>query len=417
MAARRRSHRLVLTARGRVFAASVVVLVVLAYAAGNPVFQLAAALGAALLAAGLIAVRLRRPRLAVARTLVPPLAAAGAPVRVTIAARNRSPRGSGAALWRDRLSFPPGATADAPLAPLASGGVRAGARTDATTLGYTTRPPRRGVVEIGPLEVELEDPFGLVRHTVVAGAAQSVVVTPQLVDLVDAGLGESSSEGEARLVQRAVLAGGDDLMTREYRRGDAMRRVHWRVSARQGELMVRQEEQRSKPEVRLAVDTRRDGYADAAPGTLAAGEAESETFEWVVRMVASIGVHLRQTGYAVSVLESADRQIEPLGAAGAADEPFLTSLATIRLGEARRPDRAPEAGGAVFAVVADPAPETLDWLLALRRPRERAVVFLPERSTTARDALLGAGFTVVLFRPDDDLAAVWAAVALAGDAA
>src|SRR5690606_41086826 len=51
----------------------------------------------------------------------------------------------------------------------------------------------------------------------------------------------SSDLGE---VEAGLAAAGDsdDVLTREYRRGDAMRRVHWRATARAGDLRVRQEE-------------------------------------------------------------------------------------------------------------------------------------------------------------------------------
>lgn len=395
------------------FAAAAVVLFVIAYSAASVVFQLGALLVAALLVAAIVVVRVHRPRLAAVRTFQPPLVSAGGTLRVVLDVRNRASSRSSAATWLDRLPFAPGATADAPLPALAPAGARYAGRGNATTVSYTVRPPRRGVLELGPFEVHTVDPFGLVRGTAVVAGTQTIVVTPGLVDLMDAGLGLSAGDGTARLIQRAMLGNDDDLMTREYRRGDAMRRVHWRVSARQGELMVRQEEQRSKPEVRLVVDTRRSGYSDAATGYVPVTEVESETFEWVVRMVASIGVHLRQAGYSVTVLESAPGQIEPFGAFGTPDEPFLASLATIRLSDSHAtPRSAPEAIGTAFAVLADPDPEALAWVISLRRPRERAIAFLPVWATRARDALFAAGWQVVLFRPSDELSAVWAAVAL-----
>ncbi|MEJ1229582.1 MAG: DUF58 domain-containing protein [Galbitalea sp.] len=85
-------------------------------------------------------------------------------------------------------------------------------------------------------------------------------------------------------------------MTREYRTGDALRRVHWRASARHGELMVRQEEQRSYPEARIILDTRTDGYG----GTISSFEFHDSGFtwfEWAITMVASIGVHLHPLGF------------------------------------------------------------------------------------------------------------------------
>src|SRR5690606_27216812 len=113
-----------------------------------------------------------------------------------------------------------------------------------------------------------------------------LVVVPDVVPLPLGGPALAEGDGAAQFAHRRALGAEDDLSTREYRPGDAMRRVHWRASARHGELMVRQEEQRSHPDVRLALDTLREGYPDAAPDPGGPGRpaVASEAFEWTVRM-------------------------------------------------------------------------------------------------------------------------------------
>ena len=97
--------------------------------------------------------------------------------------------------------------------------------------------------------------------------------------------------------------GEDDVAPREYRHGDDLRRVHWRSTARRGELMVRREEQPWQ------------SRGDAAPRhpararTGATGPAGS--FEQAVSAAASIGVHLCRAG-----LEPALRHRRGRGAAG-----------------------------------------------------------------------------------------------------
>ena len=49
-------------------------------------------------------------------------------------------------------------------------------------------------------------------------------------------------------------------MTREYRHGDPMRRVHWAATARHGSLMVRQEESVTTPEATIILDQRLSAY-------------------------------------------------------------------------------------------------------------------------------------------------------------
>ena len=421
MAAQQRRHArsLALTRRGQLYLGACVALFIVAYSAGNNEFLLAGALLSVMLVAGIVFVRVRRLRLAAVRSFSPPIVAAGATTTVSIDVRNLAPTRTAVAQWRDRLPWAPWESDTGDLRALAPAGIRFAAKGNTTTLQYAMKPPRRGVFEIGPMLATFGDPFGLVRGEAALAGTQQIVVTPEIVELHDAGLGYAAGEGNVRLVQRSVTGNDDDLMTREYRRGDALRRVHWRASARHGELMVRQEEQRSRPEVRLLVDTRRSGYSDAIDNRWRSTEPESETFEWVVRMIASIGVHLHRAGYFIHVVETAQRQIAGFGDANefaAHDDSFLASLAGIELVDAARSERIgpseQQSSGALFAVVAEPDAPTLEWILRQRRPTERAVAFVPVWSAKAYDALITAGWQCVVFTPGDDLAEVWAGVSM-----
>src|SRR5690606_2323151 len=207
-----------------------------------------------------------------------------------------------------------------------------------------------------------EDPFGFATSTVALGAPDRLVVVPAVSSLSDGGPSLADGEGEAHLVQRRVMGADDDLTTREYRIGDALRRVHWRASAKHGELMVRQEEHRSHPDARILVDTRRRGYPDAESDTGMSWSADwsSDAFEWVVRMLGSLGLHLEQAGFRVAIEETARPQIEAIGDRweGRRAEGFLTSLAGVQLLD-RTVDElaalAPADGaGPVFAILGDP---------------------------------------------------------------
>jgi uncharacterized protein (DUF58 family) len=277
---------------------------------------------------------------------------------------------------------------------------------------------RRGLYPIGPFVVEYEDPFGLVNSVRSVGEADRLVVVPEVAELPVGGPELADGEGNAVLVQRRVTGNDDDLTTREYRPGDALRRVHWRASARHGELMVRQEEHRSHPDARILIDTRQSGYPDAVPdpGDTWSPTAHSESFEWVVRMTASLGIHLDLAGFRVHIEESGVPQVEPLGErweGGRRSEGFLTSLAAIRLidrpGDPIGPGATGEPDGPVFALLADPDEPTIAWMLTRRRAGQVAVAFLLAPRAALRERLTEAGWQVVAVHEETPPDEAWRA--------
>jgi uncharacterized protein (DUF58 family) len=405
------------TARGVGLAVVGVGSGVTAYVIGRPELLYAAGFLVLLPIMGFVMVRRRPLRLTVTRTFSPRVVAAGTPTVIELAVRNVSKAHSPAAQWADRIPWSPHWAGPGVLPPLPAGATarRAG------TLRYSLRPALRGVYDIGPLDLSFTDPFGLAIGRLVVGGRQSLYVIPHVIPL---GVGLSlaiSGEGSARRIQHLATGNEDDLMTREYRTGDALRRVHWRASARHGELMVRQEEQHSYPEARLILDTRSDGYDSAGSLSEPIGPG-SGRFEWAITMIASVGVHLHRSGFLVRVLETGTQQIAPLGDANqrsGQEADFLLSLAAVRLLEPKSPlgggsgERIDDTLGPVFAVVADPSSETLRWISAQRRPYERGVAFVLGAGTGSLavfDVLEAAGWGCIPVTEADDPASVWARV-------
>jgi uncharacterized protein (DUF58 family) len=257
----------------------------------------------------------------------------------------------------------------------------------------------------------------MARSTIAVGSTDKLVVVPAIIDLPAGGPALSDGEGTAQLVQRRVTGNDDDLTTREYRIGDALRRVHWRASARRGELMVRQEEHRSHPDARIILDTRLAGYGDVDVDDTDVWHPiySSEAFEWGVRMLASLGVHLDGSGFQVTVDETGPTQLEQFGERwdGSRREAFLTSLAGVVLKDAG-PDRlerpaANDTTGPIFAVLGDPEELTLNWLIRRRRATDSGVAFLVEPREAAVTRLTEAGWVCVAVRPWDGPESAWKA--------
>lgn len=394
----RRTARMRFTRRGWITLALGIVITALAYPLGRQELLVAGVAGILLPLVGRLIARARRPRFEVLRVFSPPVVAAGGSVRVGVRIRNAAASTSTQLVWNDAIPWP----ADAPPHPLAPiPATTTAARV--VTAEYELRPPRRGVYAIGPLVVENHDPFGMAASVAALGVQDRLVVVPAVGDLPSGGPVLADGEGAAQLVQRKATGNDDDLTTREYRPGDALRRVHWRASARHGELMVRQEEHRSHPDARLVVDTRLGGYPDARAdaGETWDASSSSEAFEWVVRMTASLGMHLEANGFQVAIEETAMPQIDQLGErweGGRRAEGFLTSLAAVRLLDRPAAELAgavPDTAGPLFALMADPEDATLDWMLRRRRGADLAVAFAVGARDEALERLADAGWTVV----------------------
>lgn len=405
---RRPAH---LTRRGWVTLILGLVCLIVGYSAGRREVLVVAGMAILLVVLGAIIVRVRRPRFDIIRLFSPPVVSAGGVTRVTVRVRNIGSSASTPLLWNDAIPWTqPMAPHELEAIPIGSPGRRIRA------VEYDLHPVRRGLFPIGPFVVEYEDPFGMVDAVLAVGEPDRLVVVPDVVELPPGGPTLADGEGTALLVQRRVTGNDDDLTTREYRPGDALRRVHWRASARHGELMVRQEEHRSHPDARILIDTRQSGYPDAQPdpGDTWSPSAHSEGFEWVVRMTASLGVHLERCGFRVSIEESGVPQVEQLGErweGGRRAEGFLTSLAAVRLID--RPHDpvgtsvVAEPEGPVFALLADPDEATIAWMLKRRRAGQAAVAFLLDPRQSLRERLGAAGWEVVTVHDETHPGDAW----------
>ncbi|GLU89768.1 MULTISPECIES: DUF58 domain-containing protein [Agromyces] len=368
---------------------------------------------------GLCYAALRIPKLAVTRVFAPATVAAGGSTRVRLTVQNRSRRPFDGARWRDEAPAPLLAPGEEILP-----GVGPWERTlpsgdDTVRLDYLLRTPRRGAYPVGPLQLSLGDPFGLAVMRRAVGGERELLVTPR-VTAIDGSVARTASvDGTRHGLQRRTHPNSDELIAREYRYGDPLRRVNWAATARRGELMVREEEQRGDAEARLLLDSAPRSRGDDAHR----GDAPDFEFELAVEVAASIGIHLLDRGYRL--------RLDPLeeGAPGRGEyrEPgggaavLLEDLARIPApGASRRrehggarPARDERAGGAArltatrdrrapmpgFAVLVRPAEERLAELAALRPAFAPAVaVVLPTVAERSVDALERADWRVVRIR-------------------
>jgi uncharacterized protein (DUF58 family) len=250
-----------------------------------------------------------RYRVKCLRQIVPPRVPAGQAAAVTIQLDNVTRLPTGLLLAEDTIPYALGTRPRFVLDRIEAGGSR--------RISYRLQSDRRGKYVVGPLHVRVADAFGLVRLGRLVALPGTLVVTPAITVLPWAAFGGSwLSDGGTR-ARTAAAAGEDDVVPRAYRDGDELRRVHWRSTARYGELMVRREEQRWRNRVVLFLDSR---------GSAHSGRGPSSSFEYAVSAAASIGVHLARAGIDGELVTDTG----PVRATGPFEDVLLDSLAVIR---------------------------------------------------------------------------------------
>ncbi|HLU73180.1 MAG TPA: DUF58 domain-containing protein [Nonomuraea sp.] len=395
-----------LTARGRSFLASGTAALLMAYLLGeNDLFRIGVLVVALPLLAAMVVARTRY-RLSCARRLDPARAEAGGEARVTLRLENVTKLPTGLLLIEDTVPYALGVRPRFVLDRVEGRGIR--------EIDYKVRSDLRGRFPIGPLSIRIADPFGLVELTRSFTITDTLVVTPQVVPLPHVRLsGEWTGGGDSR-TRSVAAAGDDDVAPREYRQGDDLRRVHWRSSARHGELMVRREEQQWQSRGALLLDTRK--YAHR-------GEGPRSSLEVAVSAAASIGVHLAREGLGLRLVT--DQGPEHLTDSGLSWS-LLDTLATVRGSSARSLElgvsalRSGGGEGLIVAVLGALDPEEARDLARLRQSGVTGVAVLLDVDTwdgqkaeasedyqAVRTVLTGYGWRIVALPAGVPLASVW----------
>lgn len=276
-----------LTIRGRAFLAAGITAVVCAVVLDQKALVRVGVLLVALPLVTAFVVGRGRYRLSLVRTIEPHHAEAGQPARVELTMTNEGWIPTGTLLLEETLPYTLGSRPRFVVDRIGHGWRR--------KVGYQVRSDIRGRFDIGPMTVRVADPFGLVELGRAFQTTSSFTVTPRTVTLPTISLsGAATASGDSR--PRSFVGGSaEDVTVREYRRGDELRRVHWRSSARLDQLMVRREEQPWQARATVFLDNRRLVHR---------GQGPASSFEAAVIAAASVAVHLIQAGYAVRLVTS-----------------------------------------------------------------------------------------------------------------
>lgn len=140
----------------------------------------------------------------------------------------------------------------ATIGPLPAGG--------SDEIAYSVATTRRGLITAGPLVVRRFDPFGLVVAETSFGGTCSVSVRPRrfVLSMLPSGR-QRDLEGPTR--ERSEGSASFHQL-RPYVPGDDLRRIHWRSTAKTGDLLIKQLVDTTRPELVVVLDNRRATIGD-----------------------------------------------------------------------------------------------------------------------------------------------------------
>ena len=272
---------------------------------------------------------------------------------------------------------------------------------------YVLEAVPRGRYRVDGAELHVEDPFGLERRRPRLSDAATLVVYPKLVELdrLFSEAGANARDGRRLLLRRP--SGYDLHSVRDYVEGDSLRKVHWRSTARRGQLMVKELEDAPRDDVAVVLDC----WQGSPRGV----------FDVAVRAAGSIlHAYARRSRRAALVLGRANVEVQR----GQAEGDWRRALELLAGAEA---DGA-EPPWQLLTGERNPAALALDLVVVTPRLDGRLVDRLVQRAQARRNTALvyvdgradpepgllrlqAAGVAVAVLREGDDLVAVLGAPA------
>jgi uncharacterized protein (DUF58 family) len=157
---------------------------------------------------------------------------------------------------------------------------------------------QRGHFRIDPLQVRTGDPFGFFEASAGVGHGITLVVYPRIDALPFWRLPPASIEGAHASPERTLQTTALATTVRPYAPGDSMNRIHWRTTARAGEIFVKEFDLEQTTDVWLFLDL------DAE---LEAGVGDDSTTEVAARVAASVADKALAENRAVGLTVSGHR--------------------------------------------------------------------------------------------------------------
>ncbi|MGY6651630.1 DUF58 domain-containing protein [Amycolatopsis sp. TRM77291] len=283
-----------LTGRGTGLLVAAVLLYGAGELAGHPLLRVLAGAAVGALLAG-IALAIRRPRVEVRRDVFPDRVERGRPAMARLLVGNPGTRRQAGFTAREHGEH--GAELAVTVRPLPPGGE--------ATYHYELPTRRRGRFTVGPLILERADPLGLVRRHLPAGDTATLWVYPKLHPVRALATGHPRHHHDGPATDDSLHGSADLRDVREYVVGDEVRHLHWKATARTGQLMVRDYVDPDHPRFTLLLDTR-------------AKVLSENEFEEAAELAASLVNAAATAGHRCRLLTSTGEDLTTFGGAQAA---------------------------------------------------------------------------------------------------
>lgn len=154
----------------------------------------------------------------------------------------------------------------------------------------------RGEYQIGPARMESGDPFGFFRSRMIMSRLDALVVYPRVYALDEIGIPPARPLGDIRGGLEIFPDPSRPAGNREYVRGDPLKTIDWKSTAKQQKLMVRTYEPSSTHTViiAMAVDTMEPYWLSNDPDDL----------ERVISVAASMALYVSSRQYSMGLFSN-----------------------------------------------------------------------------------------------------------------
>ena len=165
--------------------------------------------------------------------------------------------------------------------------------------GHTIAQPleipalHRGIITVGPATTVRSDPVGLLRREHAFDDVHEVYVHPRTVSLPSTSAG-LIRDLEGSPTRRTVDADMSFHAIRPYTPGDARRHIHWKSTAKTGQLMVRQYEESRRSRMAVVLAVAEDEFVD------------EDEFELAVSCAASLGLRAIRDARDVAIVTGSE---------------------------------------------------------------------------------------------------------------